>query len=560
MKKPVPDFDYPVMIICLLLSSFTLTSRAQSPAAIKNPTLSVDFEFKSGGDVPSRLFIQKETPLPERKPLFSINGKPFIPVILHIGVSNLPDRETAGKYIRDGFNMMLVELHRRQAGEESVINFINMCRDTAIPLILELHPSSFWRWLDEHEENNMWFSPDYPYNYYSGTGNNKIKTRQTHIRSFPDYSNPETKREYHRQLKETLEALSPYFKDPIVAIDIGAYDHFHIPEGEWHPEWVCEAEWPEGVQFRTWLPYGPHVEKDYREWLADHKDDFDVEINGSTAPPLSLEKAQNYEHWRSWIIFRRYNVRKWIEDTYRVVKENSGLPVGMTFDLNWSLDEKFGSPATDAVEVLDFLMIYQYIVEETDNAPFWFVVNQFEMEVRIKTMAGLFRKYNKPATSFLVTDETPADQFIDQTAPYLSGMHLKWSRLRLGETDTEDDIYSRFVRGLQKVKENNKMLASVPHPGSAIYMNPAEIYLWGEAYQIGKYLFLQKEDYDVIYDITEAEEYSKIYIPCTDAVFGRDQGMQQKIEELRIQGKKIILKDCTELFNTGIESKRIKMF
>jgi hypothetical protein len=543
---------------------FNCSDREQSPPAELYRTFvaGVNFSLKNGKDVPSRLFTLEGTDLPERKPLFSINGKPFIPVIIHQGDSNLPDQETAGKYIQDGFNVILVELMYEHIGDKAVISFIEMCRNNSIPLIIELHPGSFWRWLDEHEENNMWFSPDYPYHYYTGKKNQKIMTRQTHIKSFPDYSNPETKAEYHRQLKETVRCLSPYFKDPIIALSIGAYDHFHIPEGERHPEWDCEAEWPKGVQFQTWLPYGPYVEKDYRKWLKEHKDEFDFEITDSTSPPLCLDQAANFEHWRSWIIFRRYNVRKWIKDTYKVVKENSGLPVGMTFDLNWSLDEKFASPSMDAVDILDFLMIYQYILEEKDGVPFWFVTNQFEIQVRTKTIAGLLRKYNKPATSFLVTDETPADMFIEQTAPYFSGMQLKWSRLRLGDkyTDNEDDVYSRFIEGLLKVKKNNKMLASVPLPGSAIYMNPEEIFLWGEGYQIGKYLFLQNENYDVVYDIDEAGQYSKIYIPYTDAVLGKDAELQKKVEELRQAGKIIILKDCTQLFNTGLEAKRIKVF
>ena len=195
----------------ILLFSCSDKKLSQSAESYRTFIAGVNFSFKSGKDVPSRLFTLEGTPLPERKPLFSINGKPFIPVIFHQGDSNLPDQETARKYIQDGFNVILVELMYQLIGDKAVISFIEMCRNNSIPLIIELHPGSFWRWLDEHEENNMWFSPDYPYNYYTGNKNQKIMIRQTHIRSFPDYSNPETKAEYHRQLKETLRYLSPYF-------------------------------------------------------------------------------------------------------------------------------------------------------------------------------------------------------------------------------------------------------------------------------------------------------------------------------------------------------------
>ena len=122
----------------------------------------VDFIFKSGEDVPTRSFIQKDTPLPEGKPLFAINGKAFVPVIMHVVARNLPDKEGITKYIKQGYNVFCLEMNYSQVGNRDVVDFIERCREEAVPLIAELRPGSLNDWLMENEECNMWFSPEYP--------------------------------------------------------------------------------------------------------------------------------------------------------------------------------------------------------------------------------------------------------------------------------------------------------------------------------------------------------------------------------------------------------------
>jgi hypothetical protein len=539
----------PVIIIIGLTQCGDRTRKQSSGPSEKQPPV-VDFIFNSAEDVPSRSFIQEGTPLPARKPLFAINGKPFVPVIMHVVARNLPDKEGITKYINEGYNAFCLELGYSQIGNRDVVIFIERCREEAIPLIVELHPGGLHAWLMEHEEGNMWFSPEYPSDAtvtrFTRPETREYETirydsRPTHINYFPDYANPETWAEYRRQLSETLNVLRPYFKDPIVSFSLGAYDHFHIPEAETHSDFACISEYPIDVRHQTWLPYGPHVEKEYVAWINAHKDRFDMEITDEIRPPLSLGQADGFEHWRSWIIYRRYHVRRWIEKTHKLVKEISGLPVTMTYDVNWSPRDSFGSPAIDVADILDYVVTYMYRTDSTTDD---------EIALRMKGLDHLFRMKGLPViTLFEFTSQVTrvpisAKEYVRQTAPYVSGMQYQIHASFKGE-DLKKNLNRSFRKGTDEISKENLLLASIPVPGSAIFLNPEEIFLWETGYDIGKELLERDEDFDIIYDIELAEDYANIYIPFTEHVFNKDYKLQQEIDKLKEQGKEIVLRDFT---------------
>jgi hypothetical protein len=493
----------------------------------KSPPV-VDFKFDSGEDVPTRLFIQKDTPLPEHKPLFSINGKPFVPVIMHIVSNNLPDENDIQKLIQQGYNTLCLVLNYSEIGEMNLIHFIERCKERAIPLIIELRPNGLHDWLKVHKEGNMWFSPKYP----SGA---------THIHYFPDYANPETWAEYQRQLKETLDFLKPYIHDPIISFSLGAYDHFHIPEGETHVDFTCSSEYPVDVKHQTWLPYGPFVEKEYLAWMNDHRNQFDLATTDELTPPINFEQAAGFEHWRSWIIYRRDYVRKWIEKTYNLVKEISMLPITMTYDVNFSIRDKFGSPPTDLADILDYVVIYLYLSDSTTNK---------EVALRMKGLDHLFRTNEIPMislfefTSQITNVPISAMEYLRQTAPYVSGMQYQiYSSFKGNEL--KDNLNRDFLKGIKDIAMENVLLASTTVPSTAIYLNPKEIFLWESGYHIGKELLEIDEDYDIIYTLDQMKNYKKIYIPFTKPVFQRDDELNEELDILNSQGKKVVLRDLT---------------
>ena len=550
IKNISPVVSYLLVIVILSFTHCGDKTRKQSSGPAEKQPAVVDFIFNSGEDIPSRLFIQEDTPLPERKPLFAINGKAFVPVIMHVLVRTLPDKEGMGQYLQEGYNVFCLEMNYSQIGNQDVVDFIERCREEAIPVIVELHPGGLHQWLVENEQCNMWFSPEYPSDAtvtrYTRPGTREYETtryesRPTHINYFPDYANPETWNEYKRQLSETLEFLRPYFRDPVVSFSLGAYDHFHIPEAETHSDWTCFSEYPIDVRHQTWLPYGPFVEKEYADWINEHQEQFDLEIIDQISPPISLERAGGFEHWRSWIIYRRYYVRRWIEKTYNLVRVISALPVTMTYDVNWSGRDKFGSPATDVADILDYVVTYLYRTDSTTDA---------EIALRMKGLDHLFRTSGIPVislfefTSQVTNVPVSAMEYVRQNAPYVSGIQFQIHTTFKGE-ELKENLNRGFMEGTDLVVRENLLLASINVPGTAIFLNPEEIFLWEKGYEIGKELMERNEDYDIIYDIEQAEDYTKIYVPFTEPVFHRDYKLQEKIDRLKNQGKEIVLRDYT---------------
>ncbi len=452
--------------------------------------------------------------------------------------------------------MFYIHIDYPDIDNSSLVEFLKRCSEKQFPVIVEIQSWDFWKWLKEHKENNIWLSPDYPTmteiqrwktNDSREMLSEQLTTKQTYLQYYPDFSNPSTKLEYHRRFKAILTFLSPYFHNPIIAFSIGAYDNYHLPDGTRHRFWPTVVPHPKGDKNQTWIPYGPFVEKEYRSWLNEQG--IDAKVVGyhnidEVQLPKDIEQAKNFEHWRSWILYRRNYVLQWWQDTYKLVRSASGLPVTMTYDLNFSLHERFGTPTPNAVKTYDFLILYLYRNDINTNS---------EIAVRLRGISHLLKKYQKPAilmfefTSQVSPVKTSPECMLTEGSPYVSGYQFHCFEIQ-GE---DKSLYKGFISKIKDIKSNNKWTDSPPETQTAIFLNPKEIFLWDQSYILGKELISKNECYDVIYNTKDAESYQKIYIPITNAESSAYSDLKQKIDQFQKEGKEIIIKELSQGMTLG---------
>lgn len=371
------------------------------------------------------------------KHCFKLNNKNILPVILTQNVF-LTSRKNIIKAKMDGFNILYLPIDSTYINtfENKIKSLLKDCIDENIPVIIEISLLSYWGWLPKNKDCNMKFSNGDYVHYY------------------PDFKNPKAKDEYLIRVSHILEFFRPYFYRPIVAISIGPYDFYHVPEVEEHLLFKTPFH---TKQNQTYLPFGEYVLADFKNYLKekganpvrDHVLKGEAFSNGVNLEeigfknfnevylPESLDDARNEKHWNIWMEYRKFGYTlNWTKEVVEYIKEYvTGIPITMTLDvtaLMYRADDWATPDIEYYYEIFDFLIIYYY---KEDFA------NQLKKILNRK-------KLKIPLISLLefssdIGGEINAKNYIEHSLPYVSGFHFM---------DRGMKRYKDFVNRIKEIK------------------------------------------------------------------------------------------------------------
>jgi hypothetical protein len=376
------------------------------------------------------------------KPLFTLNGAPWYPVVY-----SLPFPDAKSEAIRPlpakGFNTILISTDTEDVATPRMKQILDTCRDAELPVIVELNAWSFNGVLKNHPELNMVMKGGQP------------------VRYFPDYANPESRRQYLSRYQRAAAALKAFENSPVVAISVGAYDGYHLPDGEVHADFTVPAH---HQLFETGLPYGAFAEQTFEHYL----DARGIRHSKNLRLPTTPEDAESAEIWRRWILFRRELVKGWLADTIKSVRSELHLPVTVTFDMKFAQNEDFATPPAGWIDLVDFLTIYSY-----GRTP----VEQY-LPADLCTLARSCKRAGVPIVALLefssaLGGTTPADAYARYAAPFVSGMECSapWPQHRhdAARVDT-------FIRWINQTTPKALRRMSWPPASILILVDPQAIY------------------------------------------------------------------------------------
>ena len=277
----------------------------------------------------------------QNKPTFRLGGRPFYPLIYSDHFSKFTPT-LLQELLRRGFNMAQVAADTEDTDSEPFRNVLTECADAGVPVLLEMNDWKLREVLMKRPDLNMVMSDGTPVKY------------------FPDYANPETRREHLARYARAAENIKRFVGHPIVAVSVGAYDAYHLPDGEVHDDFVVPMHTEED---QTELPYGRYAAAAFAAYL--NVTEKDRQLPGasdfaSQPPPTTPATALNEWHWRRWLEFRRSLVTSWLSDTVNAVRSAIHVPVGVSIDLNFAQKEQFATPPFAWSGMLDFVSIYCY--------------------------------------------------------------------------------------------------------------------------------------------------------------------------------------------------------
>jgi hypothetical protein len=373
------------------------------------------------------------------KPVFCLDGKPFYPLVYSESFSKFTS-ELLNQLKQQGYNSLQVAIDAGDARSKQLAAVLQACQDAELPVILELNNWRLRELLIRRPELNMVMSDGRP------------------IEHFPDYANPATRRAHLSKIRNAAVYLRRYRNRPIVAVSVGAYDHFHLPDGEVHDDFVVPKH---TEKKQTRLPYGRHVESQFLGDSVRSSDEW-------AALPTTSADAGSRERWESWLHFRRNLVTSWLRDTVDEVRREMKLPVGVSFDLNFAQREQFATPPYAWAEILDFVSVYCYGREPKAG-----YVTRL-----MRTVQREFGDAGVPMIGFLefssgLAGRTAGDEYAAACAPFVAGL------MTTGPVAGRQHDDSRVAACIQWARENstNDLRQLAP--------NPAEVLLVVDRQSIG---------------------------------------------------------------------------
>lgn len=387
------------------------------------------------------------------KAIFTLNKSPFCPVVYitwHKITTEFIDR------IREeGCNSIMLQMDVFQADSEDVKKALEICKEKKIPTFMDLEEGSFWRMLRSDLSLNMVMLNGKPVKY------------------FPDYANPQARELHLKHYQKTAMFLKSYAHSPLIGIGLGAYDWFHLPDGEVHLEFTVPTH---SQKYGTYLPYGSWVEKEFNEYLSK-KGKKPFQPVGDIRLPSTPQTAGSEEMWKDWILFRRAYVKRWLDDTISLVKKESGLPVTVSYDINFSLRERYATPPFDWTNIMDFYTVYYYGHDRMSS--------EFIPKI-LRTVYKEFNDAGKPMITLLEFSSAGGSTGIDyakESAPYVSGFMTSGP-----ENDYRSDDFQKSLRKnhdeerihsyLNWIKTNSDRLMELtpPTPKILILVDKESIY------------------------------------------------------------------------------------
>jgi hypothetical protein len=356
------------------------------------------------------------------KPLFELNGRPFFPLVYSEHYSRVTS-ELLTTLRGKGFNTIQVAIDGEDTQLDEFRSVIAQCANAQLPVILEINEWKFWQFLASEPGLDMVMSDGVP------------------VKHFPDYTSPDTRREHLARYARAADDIRPFVGRPIVAVSVGAYDAYHLPDGEVHDDFVVPAH---TEKYQTRLPYGKHAVAAFRGHLAASCTDpakFETDYDPSTLPSTPANARSN-EHWRDWILFRRNLVTSWLGDTADTVRKRTGLPIGVSFDLNFARHEKYATPPFAWSHVLDFVSVYCY--GRLPDAGY--------VSGLMRTVWHEYSDTGVPMIGFLefssgLAGKTPGDAYARECAPFVSGLMTASPRPERNHGQDRVDSFVRWAAG-----------------------------------------------------------------------------------------------------------------
>lgn len=336
-----------------------------------------------------------ETP----KPAFELNGRPFYPIIYTDHFARFSPR-LLSQLREQGFNALQIALDTEESGSSRLRGLLSRCAAIKLPVIVEMHAWSTRAILIGRLELNMVMSDGQPVKY------------------FPDYANPLMREEYLKRYARATVDLREFVDKPIVAISVGAYDAYHLPDGETHADFVVPAH---SQAHQTRVPFGKYVADAFRRSLVVARSEDDASEGAlavpGAGPPTDLDDAKSNEQWRRWLLFRRDLVTQWLAATVDTVREKSGLPVGVSFDLNFAQREQFATPPFAWTQIVDFASVYCY-------------GNRSDARYVPRLLRTVWREFSDAGVPMIgllefssgLSGETAGDAYARECAPFVSGL------------------------------------------------------------------------------------------------------------------------------------------
>ncbi|MCX7019007.1 MAG: hypothetical protein NTY46_08470 [Candidatus Sumerlaeota bacterium] len=431
------------------------------------------------------------------KPCFLLDGKPFFPIANWIGFAAAV--EDLRRFKNDGFNMIVLSVDAGQTTTPHFHDLMLACRELRLPVVLDYAPGEFFGWVQRNPELCMKL-PD-------GTAV-----------GYPDFANPATRSAYRQRLETVITSIKNYSRNPIVAFSpIDAYDSCHIPDGEVHYAFTVPPH-PPGTQT---LPFGASALTQYRRYLQSRLGlspaDVGFERWEDVVLPRGQTQARNELHWRTWILYRRYYMTDFLQEIADLVRQQTGLPVAMTLDVNFSMDENWGTPPFEFAKPADFLILYYYQLGLEPRPRIQQLVEWVYSHCALqgKPMIGLLE-----VTSAL-TPATTAGDYLRGSLPYVSGFAMMDAVAGYQKVVSR---YADFVRSVAGMK-GGLLTAGPPKASLAILLGTRDIYVNERLSPVLQQLGIE---YDILYDADLLQhpellkKYKVLYLPGGQPQLARD--------------------------------------
>jgi hypothetical protein len=422
------------------------------------------------------------------KPSFLLDGKPFFPIVNWINSAvTVGDLQ---QFKLNGFNMLIMNADYVKIGTPHFAELMSVCSKLQLPVVLDYSPAEFFNLLNSQPGLGMKLPDGTPVQY-------------------PDFANPGVRDACRKRMKSLRTALAPFLHNPIVAISpFDSYDACHIPDGEVHYAFTVPPH-PSGLQT---LPFGEFALNQYRDYLQNRRGLSPASVGFTRWEeaflPRNREEARNELHWRSWILYRRYYMTDFLQWISDLARQETGLPVALTLDVNFSISENWGTPSFEYAKPADFLIVYYYQLGLEPRARIQRLMEWVYTHCALqgKPMIGLLE-----VTSAL-DPPTSAEDYLRGSFPFVSGFALMDSVAGYQKVESR---YTAFTQAATRMKDD-LLTVRPPKATLALLMGTRDIYLNETISPMLQYLGIE---YDIVYDVdllshpALLDRYKVLYLP-----------------------------------------------
>ena len=465
------------------------------------------------------------------KVLFTLGGRQLFPVVAY-----LPDLASASTPAQvaalrqQGFNLVMaaIDYPWLEARRAEIDQFLQACAAGRMPVILELQEWDFWHnWLKQHPEANM------------------LMSFGQRVSTYPDFANPDASNEHLRRYTAMASFAKAYQGKPIVALSIGAYDAYHIPDGETHADFSVPQhdDYPQ-----TWLPYGEDVTAAYIAFLKQQgftPSDLGFNSWDTVLPPKDAATIRTSLHWSSWNWFRKQGyVQPWLAGTASAVREAAGLPVTVSLDLRTADWDGWATAGEQWAEAFDFILVYYYGVVDAGT-----------VQTRLRLVSDAYIHKEVPIISMMEFSSalgltTPADLYIQPSIPYVSGFMFGINQQAITHMRRLPD----FLRLTAELKDNGEWRKGQSAARAAILLSSgdpgAEMSYEGGA----RVLDQAGIPFDVVYNVANLKGYQLVYIPSRQLLLARQPHYTETLAALQKSGVRVVTGSNLDLTN-AVENK-----